>query len=420
VVSSSADRVRAARILIRTERGAYASRMLAARADAGVRARVLGVLRWLRALDSVLAPLCSRPVGRLDPEVRAALRIGLFESAVMGVPRAVATDAAVRLVRRLAHGSAAGLVNAVLRRAVADWTERMTAAAPDVRLSHPSWLFRRWVDRYGSQRTEGAMEADQTPAPVWVWFVDDGGQLELGGQEVSLHSHPWCPDAWSSPEDTGRLLEAVQRGIAYVQDPSSMLVARLATRLATGSGRFVDLCAAPGGKAALLGRHGGWSSGIACDLRIRRVRLMSPLLDGVGACSSVVSDSAKPPLRDGAFDLVLLDAPCTGTGTLRRHPELRWRLQPESVVEMAALQKKLVAAAPNLVAPNGVLVYATCSVEPEENEELFPAPPDGFDVADLESVLPDGVPAISTDAGGIRILPHLDGDGFTIHAFRRR
>ena len=196
-------------------------------------------------------------------------------------------------------------------------------------------------------------------------------------------------------------------------------MARLAGRLATAGGRFVDLCAAPGGKAALVAHGGSWKSGIACDLRLHRARMMVALLGSAPGCASVISDSTRPPLRDGDFDLVLLDAPCTGTGTFRRHPELRWRLRPESIDEMTSIQKRLVAAAVELVAPHGVLVYATCSIEPEENEDLFPRPPDGFEIVDLESELSANVPHISTDAGGIRILPHADGDGFTIHAFRR-
>ena len=128
----------------------------------------------------------------------------------------------------------------------------------------------------------------------------------------------------------------------------------------------------------------------------------------------------KPPFADGGWNLVLLDAPCTGTGTFRRHPELKWRLDPESVFELVVKQRDLLAAAVKLVAPDGALLYTTCSVEPEENEDVVRELPVGFEIEDLEGHLPEGTPWISTSAGGIRILPNPDGDGFTMHALRRR
>lgn len=419
-MSTSADRIRAARSLIRVEDGAFASRLLAARADPGVRVRVLGVLRWLRPLDAVLARRCSRPIEQLDAEVRAGLRIGLFEACILGVPAAVATDSAVRLVRRLGHGSASGLVNAVLRRAVADWPGRMEAASPDLRLSHPAWLYRRWRDRYGRSAADGVMAANQRPAPVWAWFFADSFRKELEDRGTALERHPWCPGAWSEAEGSGRLIEAVRRGEAFVQDPSSQLVSLVGADLGGDGCRFVDLCAAPGGKTAGISLRATPSRVVACDLRLGRVRLMASSLERLGGCSLLVADSTSPPFAGGSFDLVILDAPCSGTGTLRRHPELRWRLRPGSIGEMAALQKQLCGAALDLVAPGGVLVYATCSIESEENEDHFLEPPTGFDAVDLTEVLPAGVPAAPTDAGGVRILPHEHGDGFTIHALRRK
>ena len=416
---SSADRVHAARNLIRIEDGAYASRLLASRSDPGVRVRVLGVLRWLRALDSVLAAYCSRPIEVLDPAVRAGLRIGLFEACVLDVPAAVATDAAVHLVRRLGHRSACGMVNAVMRRASTGWSSLMNRAEPDLRLSHPAWLHRRWVDRYGAQAAGEVMAANQQPAPVWVRFFSGSGRAAVEEQGLGLQPHPWCPDAWCAPGSNDRLLAAVRCGDAYVQDPSSQLVGVVAAGLAAGGGRFVDLCAAPGGKAAVIASLAGWTLGVAVDIRPGRVRLMCPLLERFRSCSAIVADSTAPPLAGRLFDLVLLDAPCTGTGTLRRHPELRWRLRPESIGELAAVQKRLLKPAIDLVAPGGVLVYSTCSMEPEENEDHFDRPTDGLEAVDLGPELPDGVPAIPTHARGVTILTHEHGDGFTIHAFRR-
>ena len=144
MAKSSGDRLRAARLLIRIDNGAFASRLLERETAAGVRVRVFGVLRWQRRLDHVLTPLLKRPLARLDPEVRAALRMGCFEVQQLGVPAPVATDEMIRLTRRLGKSSAAGMVNAVLRRAAA--VEDAVAAQPDLRWSHPAWLWRRWVD----------------------------------------------------------------------------------------------------------------------------------------------------------------------------------------------------------------------------------------------------------------------------------
>jgi 16S rRNA (cytosine967-C5)-methyltransferase len=343
----------------------------------------------------------------------------LFDAVHLGVPAAVATDGAVHLTRRLARSSTAGLVNAVLRRAVPAWSEAMKRAPANVRWSHPDWLIERWEAQFGAAAVARVMAANQEPAPVWVWFVDDRSRTRLESGGVVLDSHPWCPGAWCSPGHARELLAAVENGDAYAQDPSSQLVAHLVQRVSAAGDRLVDLCAAPGGKAALAIKLGEFSDAVAIDLRLQRVRLMVPLLARVGDCTMAAADSTRPPHLDRSFDVVLLDAPCSGTGTLRRHPELRWRLRPGSIAEMATLQRRLLAAGLNLVAGGGVLLYATCSVEPEENERLFDPMPRGFSIVDLGSLLPSGVPWISTDAGGIRILPHVDGDGFTMHAVRR-
>jgi 16S rRNA (cytosine967-C5)-methyltransferase len=419
-VSSSADRLTAARILLRVEGGAYASRLLSSRVSAGVRARVLGVLRWQRALDEVFAVPLRRSVDGLDAEVRVTLRMGLFESARMGVPAAVATDAAIHMVRRLGRASAAGLVNAVLRRAIPLWPEVLEASPVDVQLSHPEWLAHRWTTLFGGDSARGSMQAALEPAPVWVWWIDDDSRRDLVDQGVQLRSHPWCPGAWCADDRSADVIAQVSDGAAYVQDPSSQLVAHLASRLLPDRGRLADLCAAPGGKAALSSRLSEPTAVVGLDNRLGRVRLMLDLLQPFESARSVVGDAATPPLPTRSWDLVLVDAPCSGTGTFRRHPELKWRIEPKDVDDARTNQSRILAGGLGLVAPGGALLYATCSIEPEENEELFEAVPPGFERVELGPILPAGVPWIPTDAAGIRILPHLDGDGFTMHALRRR
>ena len=415
MAKSSDDRHRSARLLIRIDGGAFASRLLQGDPSPGVRVRVLGVLRWQRALDHVLYPFLKRPLTRLDPEVRAVLRLGCFEAQRLGVPAPVATDAMIRLTRRLGKTSAAGMVNAVLRRAVA--AEDFAGASPDLRWSHPEWLWRRWSASFGDDQAEGAMAAAQESAPPWVWFTDDQSKADAEGRGVVLESHPWCPGAWTATEGRSELMARIQRGGVVVQDPSSQLVAHLAVNVAGGRGCAADLCAAPGGKTALMHKLGQWSVFVAGD---RSPAKASRLGGRLGEVPVIVADAHHPALTVGGWDLVLLDAPCSGTGTLRRHPELKWRLTPEAIADAAGHQRSMIDATIDLLAPGGILVYATCSVEPEENEEHFEDIPEGFESVPLGDHLPQDLPWTETSAGGVRILPHEHGDGFTVHAVRRR
>lgn len=415
-MSASAERRGAVRALLEVERGSFAGRLLAASAQPGVRARVLGVLRWQRFLDAVLGPLCRRPLERLDGEVRAVLRLGLLEVCRLGVPPPVATDAGVRLVRSLGKASAAGMVNAVLRRAAGAWRRVEAEATPDVRWSHPEWLYRRWSEAFGATAAAEVMAVDQEPAAAWVWLADESVRGSLEGEGAALEVHPWCPGAVTARDRPAALLARVGGGGVVVQDPSSQLVALVAAALAEAGDLVADLCAAPGGKTALLLARAPGVRVVAADLRPSRAAVVR---SAVGAGAGVVAaDALRSPWPPSTFDLVVLDAPCSGTGTLRRHPELRWRLDPAAIAGRAELQRRLAAAALDLVRPGGTLLYSTCSLEAEENEEVVTGL--AVEPVPLTSLLPTGVPAANTAAGGIRVLPHRDGDGFTIHAGRRR
>ena len=193
-------------MLIRVEDGAFSSRLLSGGVAPAARVRVLEVLRSLRAIDSVLARSCRRKIEKLDPEVRAALRLGLAENVYLDMPAPLATDGAVRLVRRLGRSSAASMVNAVLRKATSDWRGALEQSSDDVRLSHPEWLFHRWQEAFGGQAAVEAMESAQKPAVTWVWFFDRRAHHRLAGEGITLESHPWCSGAWTAPNNAGRLI----------------------------------------------------------------------------------------------------------------------------------------------------------------------------------------------------------------------
>ena len=167
-------------------------------------------------------------------------------------------------------------------------------------------------------------------------------------------------------------------------------------------------------------RLGEWQRFAASDLRFNRARLMVPLVERAGGCPVIVADAIQPPYSENSWDLVLLDAPCTGSGTFRRHPELKWRLDSQSILDLVVKQQDMLAAAVRLVKPGGAILYTTCSIEPEENEGVVAGLPAELEVESLETHVPADTPCIQTSAGGIRILPNPDGDGFTMHAIRKR
>ena len=311
-MSVSAERRTAAGILLRVDAGAFASRLLASISAAGVRTRVMTVLRWQRSLDAAIDRCLKKP--RIDPEVRVVLRIALAEVVLIGVPAPVSGDGAVHLIRQMGKARAAGLVNAIVRRSPGQWQEMMRDAAPDLRYSFPEWVWKRWKKNFGESAAETAMHWSQQPADLWVWFIE--GEKDVEG----IEAHPWLPGAYRARSRI--LLPALRKRDAYAMDPASQLVAHIGAGLGAG-GDIVDLCAAPGGKAARIAADDTSCRVFAADLSPSRLRLGQRLFERSGVLHRLVSDATQPALAREAFDLVILDAPCSGSGTFRRHPELK-------------------------------------------------------------------------------------------------
>lgn len=409
---SSDARLAAARILGRVEgRGAWAARLLSD-APPLTRELVLGSLRWQATLDALLEPACRRPLASLDPAVRAVLRLGLYEALRLDTPVPIAVAEAVRVAKVVAP-RAAGLVNAVLRRAVeATWPEPDDERLPlALRTSHPEWLVARWRTLLGELLARVALAADQQPAPLALYAAAE--EIEaLRRAGCTIEPHPAVAGSWLVRAGAEHAVAAVRSGRAYAMDPTAVAVARL---VPPAGGLIADLTAAPGGKSLVLRRERPAARHLALDRHPGRVALLRRNLGALGGI--VAGDAAAPPLRPASCAAVLLDAPCSGTGTLRRHPEIRWRLQATDLPGLAAVQRRLAAAAAALLAPGGVLIYATCSLEPEENaavvEEL------GLELVPVAPLLPGGMARVELASGGVVIPPTADGDGFTVHELRR-
>ena len=364
---------------------------------------VTGVVRMRLAIDYQLALRVSRPFEKLDADVRTGLRLGAFQLLYLDrlPPSAVVNDA-VALTRKAAKTSASGLVNAVLRALARErdrlsWPDSPLSTALSVRHSHPEWLVRRWIERYGPAATE-----------EWLTFNNQAPRLCLAVNRLKASRDDLAARLASEgvqTEATARSAHGLQvlagaplstpsfrEGWFTVQDESSQLIAELGEL--GQSPRVLDLCASPGGKTmALAARVGAGGLLVASDVRPRRVRLLRETLARLEVPAAIVRvpTTGSLPFSDAVFDFVLVDAPCSGLGTVRRDPDIRWARTPDDLPRLAAAQLELLRRASTVVAAGGTLVYATCSSEPDENDAVvdsFLADAAGFSLRQTHRTTP--------------------------------
>jgi 16S rRNA (cytosine967-C5)-methyltransferase len=431
-------------ILRRVEsEGAFASTLLAnlaeeMRADDRALAHelVLGVLRRQLWLDRVIEHFAGRAVENLDLAVKLALRLGLYQIRFLSrTPDSAAVNESVKLVHAARLRSAASFVNAVLRRAtrepdydpLADITHPVERLA--VETSHPAWLLERWLRFFGSEAGAFA-RANNEHAPVSFRVTRRGKEAAVLSQirkaGAQLEPSKIVDDAWRLKGTSEALQSCARTGLIYLQDEASQLVAHLLG--AQPADRVLDVCAAPGSKALHLAALHPEMMIVAGDLYEHRLQTLSRLaaLQGAATIRRVAHDAVKGlPFAAESFDRVLIDAPCSGTGTLRHNPEIRWRITNADIQELAFQQKQILNNVANLVQRGGRLVYSTCSVEPEENEDVVQAflnaNPE-FELSAPEWQRPErGWSNLITDTGAVRTWPHRDDvDGFFIAVFTKR
>lgn len=455
------------------EEGAYSSALLAASDDelnpkdrALTHELVLGVLRNQLWLDRTIEHFASRAVEKLDLPVALALRLGVYQLRFLTrIPQSAAVNESVNLVRAARVKSASSFVNAVLRSATRDVEYDPTANVDDeleslaIETSHPHWLLERWESQFGFEETAALARGNNQPAPLAFRFtakaLRDGNDLpakiidELREGGVELTESKIAPGSWRvsrlgrANEDTGgdagapqagmpalqagephvgvrALQKLVADGLIYFQDEASQLVAHLVA--AHGRDWVLDVCGAPGSKSTLMAALAPSAMIIAGDLYEHRARTIAGFAKQQGAnnvCVMIHDATRALPFALASFGRVLVDAPCSGTGTLRHNPEIRWRLNESDIAQLAKKQKQILKNAAAVVRIGGRLIYSTCSIEKDENEVVisdFLEQNRTFARAKLEVMA-----GLITEDGTVRTWPHRDDvEGFFVAAFERR
>jgi 16S rRNA (cytosine967-C5)-methyltransferase len=334
---------------------------------------VMGVLRWQSRLDRGLSSASAQKLERLDFEVLVAVRLGIYQLQLLSrIPARAAIFESVELVKAARKRSAAGFVNAVLRKvpkadpAIAFQEIENSASINQLAAAsaHPEWLVARWADHFGFAIAREICRHNQT-VPSTAIYLDEGlSPNEIAGSGIQLSPGLLLASASRINEGDVTKTKAYQAGRVSIQDEASQLVALL-----TGQGRrILDCCAAPGSKTSLLAKRNPRAGIIASELHPHRARLLITLIRQPNV-HVVAADARQLPFAV-AFDRILADVPCSGTGTLSRNPEIKWRLTPEDLPDLQSRQIAILSSALTHLAPAGRLVYSTCSLEREENEAV--------------------------------------------------
>ena len=372
-------RAAAFEILLRVDRdNSYASELLhsdrnakLSPTDHGLATElVMGVLRWRSMLDERLASASSQKLDRLDLEVLTALRLGIYQLLFLSrVPARAAIFEAVELVKTARKRSAASFVNAVLRKVAANQPDVFggVQGATDAKTlatnsAHPDWLVDRWTERYGLGVARQICAHDQSVPATAIPVYDNQTADELAQAGIQLSPGLLLASARRVRSGDVTKTRTYREGRASIQDEASQLVALLVGR----GEKILDCCAAPGSKTQLLARRNPQAKVFAADLHPHRARLLRELTDSPNI-RVLAADARHLPFNPG-FDCILADVPCSGTGTLARNPEIKWRLTVQDLVDLQARQVAILKSALAQLAPGGRLVYSTCSLEREENE----------------------------------------------------
>ena len=410
--------------------------------DQGLVAELInGVVRHLSYLDYLLSRVSKKPLSKMDPEVRNALRLGAYQLLFTRVPEHVAVAETIKILKRRRGQWVVNFVNAILRELARKKDdiplpprEMDPVSYLCVRYSYPRWLVERWLARFGEAETEALLEAGNE-RPVLVVRVNT---LRLTREQLLIYLKSeipevapckYSPDGLALHGFQGRIttLKAFKVGWLQVQDEASQLVSYL---VAPRPGeRILDACAGVGGKtthlAQLMRNTGRLYALDVLPWRLERLKENAARL-GVTNIEVLTADATRAieTLGGKFFDRILVDAPCTGTGVIRRHPDIKWARGPEDLIRVPEKQLNLLKSLAPLLKKGGVMVYATCSLEPEENEEViarFLEEVPGFEVESAAKVLPEPARALVDEKGFMRTYPHRHGlDGFFGARLRKR
>ena len=406
-----------------------------------LRELVLGVLRWKTALDAEIAGTCRIPMQKLIPGLREIMEVALYQVRHLDrIPQYAAVNAAVDQARAAGGEGAAKLVNGVLRNVLLCHRPRpplrpplppsggegrgegVVAAQLARHYSHPTFLVERWLSRFGPDTTRRILAADNAPSRLDLLTNPrrtsrDALRSALASDGVETELSPLAPLALTVLKGNPLRSPLLAAGHFSVQDVGSQLLPLLMPE----GDLLVDLAAAPGGKSLSAIAHGRarWTAALDRSRgRLERVTENVRRL-GVPEVRAIAGDFGGLPLAEGRFARVLLDAPCSGTGTLRKNPEIRYRVTAEAIDRLAGAQAGALSAAARLLAPGGYLLYSTCSLEEEENERVVARVLAGE--PDLEPAPIDAAPALApfVDGAKFRLFPDDRCDGFTAHLLRR-